>query len=94
MGYFNEMLQTSDKIGATPLNTSNVRRFNDFLEYSKRWDVDVQGQIFTWKKRLRGHLVYEKLDRVIFRDDCLPLFSNYLVHKWTVYMFRSCVCFT
>ena len=79
MGDFNEMLQISDKIGGAPLNTSKIRRCNDFLEYSKGWDADVQGRMFTWKKQLHGRLVYEKLDRVIFRDDCPHLFPNYLV---------------
>ena len=31
------------------------------------------------KKFISGQLVYEKLDRVLFRDDCLHLFLNYVV---------------
>ena len=43
------------------------------------FDATVQGRLFTWKKFLRGQLMYEKLDRVLFRDDCLRLFPNYIV---------------
>ena len=35
--------------------------------------------MFTWKRWIRGQLVYEKLDRVLFREDCLQLFPNYFV---------------
>ena len=38
-------------------------------------NAHVQRGIFTWKKILRGKLIYEKLDIVIFAQ----LFPNYLV---------------
>jgi len=79
MGDFNEMLLSSNKIGGSPLKVSKTQRLSDFLAYSKGVDANVHGLIFTWKKFLRGQLIYEKLDRVIFREDCLQLFSNYLV---------------
>jgi len=79
MGDFNEMLNASEKIGGTPLTPSKVHRLNDFLHYSNSFDVTVQGRLFTWKKFLRGQLMYEKLDKVLFRDDCLHLFPNYIV---------------
>ena len=70
MGDFNEMLNASEKIGGTPLTPCKVQRLNDFLQYSNSFDATVQGRLFTWKKFLRGQLMYEKLDRVLFRD-CL-----------------------
>ena len=73
------MLLSSEKIGGTPLTVSKTKRLSNFLAYSKGIDANVQGRIFTWKKFLRGQLIYEKLDRVIFRDDCLQLFPNYVV---------------
>ena len=39
----------------------------------------MQGRIYTGEKLLCGSLIYEKLDRVIFRDDCLQIFPNYIV---------------
>jgi len=79
MGDFNEMLSSSEKIGGAQLTVSKTQRLSDFLAYSKRIDANVHERIFTWKKFLRGQLIYEKLDRVIFREDCLQLFPNYLV---------------
>jgi len=79
MGDFNEMLHLSDKVGGTPLTPNKVQRLNDFLHYSNSYDANVQGRLFTWKKSLRGSLIYKKLDRVLFREDCLSLFPNYLV---------------
>ena len=79
LGDFNEMLHASEKIGGTPLSTGKIQRLPNFLHYSHSHDATVQGRLFTWKKIVRGHLIYEKLDRVLFRDDCLQLFPNYFV---------------
>jgi len=73
------MLNASKKIGGIPLSPSKVQRLNDFLHCSNSYDANVQGRLFTWKKFIRGQLVYEKLDRVLFRNDCLQLFPNYIV---------------
>ena len=62
-----------------PLTPNKVQRLNDFLYFSNCYDAIFQGRLFTWKKLIRGDLVYEKLDRVIFREDCLSLFPEYLV---------------
>ena len=76
---FNEMLHMSEKVGGIPLTPNKVQRLNDFLQFNNCYDANVQGRLFTWKKLLRGNLVYEKLDRVIFKEDCLSLFPDYLV---------------
>jgi len=73
------MLISSNKIGDSPLTVSKTQKLSGFLTYYKGIDANVQGRIFTWKKILRGQLIYEKLGRVIFREDCLQLFLNYLV---------------
>ena len=79
MGDFNEMLCFSDKMGGVPLTVSRTRRLNDFLAHTRSIDANVQWRVFTWKKILRGQLVYEKLDRVLLREDCEQLFPCYLV---------------
>ena len=76
---FNEMIHPSEKVRGTPLNVHKTHRFNNFLTATGSIDTNVQARIFTWKKFLRGQLIYEKLDRVIFREDCAHLFPNYLV---------------
>jgi len=39
------------------------------LNFSHAVTLPVQGRTFTWKKRIHGHLIYEKLDRAIGRHD-------------------------
>ena len=78
-GDFNEMLHPSEKVRRTPLTAEKIHRLNDFLISTKSIDATVQGRIFTWKKFLRGQLIYEKLDRVIFREDCAQLFLDYII---------------
>ncbi|KAJ8440590.1 hypothetical protein Cgig2_028719 [Carnegiea gigantea] len=73
------MIHPSDKVRGTPLTVQKTQRFNDFFTTTGSIDANVQGRIFTWKKFLRGQLIYEKLDKVIFREDCAQLFPTYLV---------------
>ena len=73
------MLQLSDKVGNASPTVGRMRHLNDFLKYTKSIDAYVQGRVFTWKIFLPGQLVYEKLDRLIFSEDCALLFPNYLV---------------
>ena len=56
MGNFNEMIHPSDKIRGTPLTVQKTQRFNDFLTVTRRFDANVQGRTFPWKKFLRGQL--------------------------------------
>ena len=70
MDDFNEMLCSSDKVEGVPLTIFRTRRLNDFLNHTRSSDANVQGRVFTWKKILRGQLVCENLDRVIFREAC------------------------
>ena len=73
------MLHGLEKIGGLPLTMRKTLRLNDFLHYSNSYDANVQGRLFTWKKWIRRQLVYKKLDRVLFQNDCLQLFPNYCV---------------
>ena len=75
------MLCSSNEIGGAPLTGSRTRCLNDFLNYTRSIDANVQGRVFTWKKILRGLLIYEKLDGVLFMEDCAYLFPCYLVTK-------------
>jgi len=70
VGDFNEVLHPTYEIGGTPFSIDKTQRMNECLNYSKSIDRVVQGRFFTWKKFLLGDLMYEKLNRVIFRDDC------------------------
>ncbi|KAJ8441417.1 hypothetical protein Cgig2_023603 [Carnegiea gigantea] len=69
----------SFELASVPLSASKLYRLNNFLSTCKAHDANVQGRNFTWKKFIYGQLIYEKLDRVILREDCLQLFPNYCV---------------
>ena len=67
IGDFNELERPADKLGGTPATLTRLTRLPRFLNDCQATSLPVLGRIFTWKKRLHGHLVYEKLDRAIGR---------------------------
>ena len=69
IGDFNELESPTDKVGGTPVTPSRFIRLTNFLNSCRATTLPVQGRSFTWKKRVHNHLVYEKLDRAIGRQD-------------------------
>ena len=43
--------------------------------------IQVRSCPFTWKKRVHGHLIYEKLDRALGRQDWCHLYPNSVVFR-------------
>ena len=76
IGDFNEMECLSDKIGGTHLTLDKVVRMRTFLNSIGGESLPLGGQLFTGKKIIRGHVVYERLDRVIGHIDWLDLYPN------------------
>jgi len=58
---------------------NHCRRLSQFLRAIHGSSVLVQGRTFTWKKRIHGHLIYERLDRAIGRQDWLSLYPDAFV---------------
>jgi len=69
IGDFNELEDLSEKRGGFSLSMSHCRRLPQFLRTIHGSSILVQGRSFTWKKRIHGHLIYERLDRAIGRQD-------------------------
>jgi len=69
IGDFNELECHDDKTGGPPAGPSRLTRLPSFLNYCQARSLPVLGRRFTWKKRIHGHLIYEKLDRAIGRQD-------------------------
>ena len=69
IGDFNELETPEDKVGGQPVDPSRLTRLPDFLESCQATSLPVLGREFTWKKRVHGHLILEKLDRAIGRSD-------------------------
>ena len=66
---FNELEYPADKIGGSPVAPSRLHRLPKFLNMCQAVSLPVIGRSYTWKKRIHGNLVYEKLDRAIGRHD-------------------------
>ncbi|KAJ8442826.1 LOW QUALITY PROTEIN: hypothetical protein Cgig2_016292 [Carnegiea gigantea] len=69
IGCFNELENSMDKKGGTPISHSQRKRIPAFLNTINTTSLPVLGRPFTWKSRVRGQLIYEKLDRAIGRND-------------------------
>ena len=69
MGDLNELANPSEKKGGKWYPLSKFARLNRFLESINGISVLVTGNPYTWKKRLQTHLIYERLDRAIARND-------------------------
>ena len=75
IGDFNELEDLLQKRGGSSVSTSHCRRLPQFLRTIHGSSILVQGRSFTWKKRIHGHLIYERLDRAIGRQDWLRMYA-------------------
>ena len=79
IGDFNELEYPTDKKGGLPATTSRLVRLPTFLRDIHASSIPNNGCPFTWKKRVHGHLVYEKLDRALGRQDWCQLYPDSIV---------------
>ena len=63
IGDFNELAKPSEKQGRISHPCTKYRRLNHFLDQSNAISVPGNGSIYTWKKHIHTHLIYEWLDR-------------------------------
>jgi len=76
IGDFNELECSADKMGGPPVAPSRLIRLPRFLTLCQADTLPVVGRNFTWKKRLYGQLIFEKLDRAIGRHDWINQYPN------------------
>jgi len=69
IGGFNEIASPNKKHGGIAPSVNRFQCHNKFLSRMKAATLPVSGNIFTWKKRMFNHLVFERLDKTIVRDD-------------------------
>ena len=79
IGDFNELECPSDKKGGQLVPPSRLVRLPSLLNIIQATSIPVNGCPFTWKKRIQGHLIYEKLDRALGRRDWNTLYPNSVV---------------
>jgi len=79
IGDLNELAAPSEKKGGLNHSLAKYERLNRFLAHINAISVPSKGQAFTWKNRLHSHLIYERLDRAIVRNDWLQLYPDTIV---------------
>jgi len=62
IGDFNELANPSEKRRGICHPNTKYHRLNNFLTQNNAISVPVNGSIFTCKKRIHMHLIYERLD--------------------------------
>jgi len=65
IGDFNELANPSEKRGGICYPNTKYQQLNNFMTQNNAISVPLNGSIFTWKKCIHTHLIYERLDRVI-----------------------------
>ena len=86
IGDFNEIASPGEKKGGLRYPLSKYERLNKFTNTIKASTVPCKGNLFTWKKKLRTYLIYERLDRAIIRNDWMNLYPELLKVHMTIYM--------
>ncbi|XP_019168532.1 PREDICTED: uncharacterized protein LOC109164453 [Ipomoea nil] len=85
MGDFNDIRNSTEKIGTHPHPQWLIRGFNDGIESSGLRDFDFDGCQFTWEKsRGTPNWIWEKLDRVLVNDAWAERFGNATARSLTV----------
>ena len=85
IGDFNELEYPDDKQGGAMVMPYRLTRLPCFLNSCQAITLPVLGRVFTWKKRIHGHIVYEKLDRAIGRHDWCDQYPNSRVSTCLLY---------
>jgi len=76
VGDLNELESSNEKRGGRPVSLRRLSRLPHFLQTSHCKSVMAQGCPFTWKKRIHGSWIYERLDRGLARRDFCNLYPN------------------
>ena len=78
---FNELLRPEGKVGEAVINKDKTHHLNQFISQIDAVSLMPNGRPFTWKNNLKGHLIYEQLDRAIARKDCMVKYHTLKSHR-------------
>jgi len=76
IGDFNELGAPNEKKEGQVFLYNKYNRLNSFFLTIEAESIHVNGRLFTWKKRIHTHLVYERLDRSIVRKDWASIYPD------------------
>ena len=85
-GDFNELLEVQDKKGRVPRDQNLMENFHEVLDVCGFFYLGYSCLDFTWKRRRRGELIWERLDIGEANYECLT--------KFPTSMERHLNCFT
>ena len=73
---FNELANPSEKREGINHPCTKYRRLNNFLYQSNAISLPVNGSLYTLKKRIHMHLIYERLDRAIVCKNWMEVYPE------------------
>uniref|UniRef100_A0A803PSL9 DUF4283 domain-containing protein n=1 Tax=Cannabis sativa TaxID=3483 RepID=A0A803PSL9_CANSA len=77
MGYFNNVLHNSEKIGGNPYSTWLIEGFKEVTQQCGLIDLEMNGHPFTWEKsKDTPQWIEAKLDRTMVNHDWLIKFPD------------------
>ena len=76
LGDFNEMLSPQDKMGGSPLKSTQLKRLPLFLSTSRAMDIPCLQQAYSWRGISQNNLIFERLDRAISHQSFYNAFGN------------------
>ena len=76
IGDFNELLEVSDKRGGVPRSHTQMQSFQDALDSCGFVDLGFSGPDFTWHRRRRGELIWERLDHGVANYEWMARFPT------------------
>ena len=65
MGDLNNVLQTRDKIGGTPVHKVEYRDIVNMMEKIDLFEKESNGDHFTWSNKQSNSTIYSKIDSVL-----------------------------
>ena len=79
IGDLSELTNANEKKRGQVYPNSKFQRVSAFLTWINTESVPVNGSIFTWKKRIHTHLIYERLDKPIVCKEGMNIYPDSVV---------------
>lgn len=79
-GDFNEITGDSEKLGGAVRRQKLMEDFIEVIDSCSLIDAGADNDIFIWYKKLRGQVIWERLDRFLLNIELANLCSNISVH--------------
>ncbi|CAJ2651355.1 unnamed protein product [Trifolium pratense] len=78
MGDFNNVLKSQDRIGGRDVTESEYRDLSTMMDITSLYEMDSNGDHFTWSNKQRDCAIYSRIERVIGNIDWLQ--KDYTLH--------------